>query len=68
MNRRAGHGEACRLSSHVATNEGQRGHTVLCYEDSGRTRVYDPADGHTTAVHGLVTAPEGDEPGPRRSA
>ena len=46
------HGDACLLSYYVATNEGQRGHTVLCYEDSGRTRVYDPADGHTTAVRG----------------
>ncbi len=53
LSRKAGRMDACLLSYYVATEEGQRGHTVLCYEDISGTQVYDPADGRTTAVRSL---------------
>ncbi len=36
------------VSYYAPTHEGQRGHTVLCYEDAHGTKVFDPAEGRTT--------------------
>ena len=53
MSRTTGRLEGCLLSYYVETSEGQRGHTVLCYNNDDGTQVYDPADGSTTAVRSL---------------
>lgn len=53
LSRTTGRLEGCLLSYYVETSEGQRGHTVLCYNNDDGTQVYDPADGSTTAVRSL---------------
>ncbi len=51
--REKGQIDGCLLSYYVATPEGQRGHTVLCYENGRSTHVYDPAERRTTKVRNL---------------
>jgi hypothetical protein len=40
----------CLLSYYVRTKDGLRGHTVLCYENTAGTHVYDPAVGRAKKV------------------
>lgn len=48
-----GSSNAVLLSYYVNTPEGQRGHTVLCYEDAAGTHLFDPADGNTLSIPSL---------------
>ena len=42
--------QGCLLTYYVKTTEGLRGHTVLCYENTAGTHVYDPAVGRSRTV------------------
>lgn len=48
-----GASKAVLLSYYVNTPQGQRGHTVLCYQDATGTHLFDPADGDTKRVPAL---------------
>lgn len=42
--------DGCLLSYYVKTANGLRGHTVLCFEDTSGTHLYDPAEGRAKKV------------------
>lgn len=44
---------AVMLSYYVNTRDGQRGHTVLCYEDATGPHLFDPAEGNTKPMPAL---------------
>ncbi len=50
LEREAGITDGCLLSYYADTAEGQRGHTVLVYQDATGSHVFDPAEGRTTTA------------------
>lgn len=48
----------CLLSYYAMTKDGQRGHTVLYYEDAKGSHLFDPAEGTTTKAPALSLGEE----------